>query len=70
MGPIKVKAGTKIRELIELLREKLDIDIGYGELASSLLILINGKHISVLSGENTEIAEGDEVVVIQVAHGI
>jgi molybdopterin converting factor small subunit len=35
----------------------------------NMLILINGKEISVLKGLETEIEESDEVVLIPVSHG-
>jgi len=33
------------------------------------LILLNGKEISVLNGLETEVKEGDEVMLIPVSHG-
>jgi MoaD family protein len=36
---------------------------------SNMLILINGKEISVLKGLETEIKKNDEVVLIPVSHG-
>jgi MoaD family protein len=44
-----------------------DSDLSY--LGPNMLILINGKEISVLKGLETEIKEDDEVVVIPVSHG-
>ena len=38
-------------------------------LRPNMLILINGKEISVLKGLETEIKEDDEVIVIPVSHG-
>jgi MoaD family protein len=45
----------------------LDSDLNY--LEPNMLILINGKEISVLKGLETEIKEDDEIVVIPVSHG-
>ncbi|HDO42088.1 MAG TPA: hypothetical protein ENH03_04220, partial [Candidatus Bathyarchaeota archaeon] len=33
------------------------------------IILVNGKEISVLSGLETEIEDGDEITIIPIIHG-
>ncbi len=35
----------------------------------NMLILVNGKEISVLNGLRTDIKNGDEIVLIPVVHG-
>ncbi|MGB9914509.1 MAG: MoaD/ThiS family protein [Candidatus Bathyarchaeales archaeon] len=39
------------------------------ELQSNLLILVNGREISVLNGFETMLKEGDEIVFVPVVHG-
>jgi MoaD family protein len=49
--------------------KKLFLDSDFTYLGPNMLILINGKEISILKGLETEIKEDDEVVVIPVSHG-
>jgi molybdopterin converting factor small subunit len=54
-------------ELPKLSRVLLDSD---REIASSnVLILVNGKDISVLGGLKTLLKDGDEVILVPVLHG-
>jgi molybdopterin synthase sulfur carrier subunit len=46
-----------------LLDEQLDIP------KPNVLILVNGKEISVLNGLETKVQDGDEVVFVPVVHG-
>ncbi len=39
------------------------------KLRTSMLILVNGKEISVLGGLETTISDGDELVFVPVLHG-
>ncbi|MEM2999265.1 MAG: MoaD family protein [Candidatus Bathyarchaeia archaeon] len=39
------------------------------ELQSNLLILVNGREISVLNGFETMLKDGDEIVFVPVVHG-
>jgi molybdopterin synthase sulfur carrier subunit len=40
-----------------------------GTLKTNALILVNDREISVLSGLNTQLQDGDEIVFIPVVHG-
>lgn len=48
---------------------RLLIDPELDDPRPNALILLNGKEISVLKGLETEVAEGDEVTLIPIAHG-
>ena len=39
------------------------------DLRSNALILVNGKEISVLNGLETNLKDGDEIVLVPVVHG-
>lgn len=39
------------------------------QIHPALLIMVNGKEISALNGSETQVKEGDEVVLISVSHG-
>lgn len=39
------------------------------ELKSNMLILVNGREISVLDGLETKLKDGDELIFIPVVHG-
>jgi len=45
------------------------IDPELGDPRPNALILLNGKDISVLDGLETQVYDGDEVVLIPVSHG-
>jgi sulfur-carrier protein len=49
--------------------EKIFIDQQLIDSRSNTLILVNGREISVLSGLDTKLNEGDEIVFIPVVHG-
>jgi molybdopterin converting factor small subunit len=61
--------------LIETLSEKTPFlkktwgDMQLIDSRSNSLVLINGREISVLSGLETKLSDGDEVVFIPVVHG-
>jgi molybdopterin synthase sulfur carrier subunit len=40
-----------------------------GEAKTNALILVNGREISVLSGLETQLSDGDEIVFVPVVHG-
>ncbi|MDR0798084.1 MAG: MoaD family protein [Nitrososphaerota archaeon] len=40
-----------------------------GSIKNNVLILVNGREISVLNGLDTQLYNDDEVVIIPVAHG-
>ena len=45
------------------------IDPDLGDPRPNALILLNGKDISILDGLETQVNDGDEVVLIPVSHG-
>ena len=60
--------------IIEIARElpKLErslIDPQFEALRTSALIIVNGREISVLNGLETNVKDGDEVVLVPVVHG-
>ena len=54
-------------KLPELRRNLLDEHLG--EPKPNALIIVNGREISVLSGLDTQISDGDEIVFVPVVHG-
>ena len=64
-----------VKELIrKLTRRKPElrrnlIDEELGDQRPKALILVNGREISVMNGLNTALKDGDEVVLVPVAHG-
>ena len=67
--------GCSVKELIdkisrqhpELRRNLIDEELG--DSRPNGLILVNGREISVMNGLNTALKDGDEVVLVPVAHG-
>lgn len=55
------------RQLPELRRNLIDEELGASR--PNALILVNGREISVINGLNTTLKDGDEVVLVPVAHG-
>ena len=49
--------------------ERVLIDPELGDPRPNALILVNGIEISVLEGLETEVNDGDEVILIPVSHG-
>lgn len=74
---IEVEGMKKITTLLDELLEKAGreeftravVDPELGSPRPNLLILINGREISSLSGLETVVSEGDEVVLVPVSHG-
>jgi MoaD family protein len=64
-----------VKELIDKISRQLPElrrNLIHGELDDprpSALILVNGREISVMNGLNTALKDGDEVILIPVAHG-
>jgi MoaD family protein len=64
-----------VKELIDKISRQLPElrrNLIHGELDDprpNALILVNGREISVMNGLNTALKDGDEVVLIPVAHG-
>ena len=66
---------VSIRELISEITKELPalkrslIDQQLEDPRPNVLILVNGKEISVLNGLETNLQNGDEVVLVPVVHG-
>jgi MoaD family protein len=73
--PLKFENSTLLRDVIQKIVEELPklkqalIDPELQEPKTSMLILVNGKEISVLNGLETMIKDEDEVVFVPVLHG-
>ena len=59
---------SKVVESLPVLKEAL-IDLSSGKARRSVLVLVNGREISVLKGFETVVDDGDEVVFVPVVHG-
>jgi molybdopterin converting factor small subunit len=59
---------AKVVERLPKLKSAL-IDPMSGEPRSNMLVLVNGQEIGVLSGTETKVNDGDEVVFVPVMHG-
>ena len=72
---LNVRSAISLSEAIEKIVQELPkleqmlIDAESGSLKTSILVLVNGKEIGVLSGFETPIGDGDEVVFVPVVHG-
>jgi len=73
---IKLDKPTTIKELVHKLAstsppefKRALIDPELNDPRSNALILVNGKEIEVLCGLDTEVDNGDEVVLIPISHG-
>ncbi len=55
------------QEIPELKRTFSDQELN--DSRSNSLILVNGREISVLSGYETKLSDGDEIVFVPVVHG-
>jgi len=58
---------TLTRQKPELRRNLIDEELG--DARPNALILVNGREISVMNGLNTSLKDGDEVILVPVAHG-
>jgi len=74
--PIELKKPAVVREVIQKLVESFPpefnrvlIDPELNDPRPNALILVNGKEVGVLKGLETEVKEGDEIVLIPVSHG-
>ena len=67
----KRKLAAVVQEIAEASGElgRVLIDPELGDPRPNAVILVNGKEISVLDGLETEINDGDEIVLIPVIHG-
>ena len=59
-----------LTEFLERLNSKLSTNLDSAILnLSDILLLINGREISVLEKNNTKISPGDEIVLLPISHG-
>jgi len=66
-APLRNVVKKIVHELPKLKQALIDPE--FGEPRTNVLILVNGKEISVLQGLETVIKDGDEVVFVPVLHG-
>jgi molybdopterin synthase sulfur carrier subunit len=66
-APLRNVVKKIVHELPKLKQALIDPELG--EPRTNVLILVNGKEISVLQGLETVIKDGDEVVFVPVLHG-
>jgi len=74
--PVESGGPTTVRKVIQRLTEvfspefkRVLIDPELEDPRPNALILVNGKEITVLKGLETEVNEGDEIVLVPVSHG-
>jgi len=66
-APLRNVVKKIVHELPKLKQALIDPELG--EPRTNVLILVNGKEISVLQGLETVIKDGDDVVFVPVLHG-
>jgi molybdopterin synthase sulfur carrier subunit len=73
---VKLEEPATVRKVIEKLIEVFSsefkralVDPELEDPRPNALILVNGKEITVLQGLETEVEEGDEIVLVPVSHG-
>ena len=73
---VKLEKPATVRKAIEKLTETFSpefkralVDPELEDPRPNALILVNGKEISVLQGLETEVKDGDEIVLVPVSHG-
>ncbi len=74
--PVESEGPTNVRKVIQKLTEAFSpefkrvlIDPELEDPRPNALILVNGREISVLQGLETEVNDGDEIVLVPVSHG-
>jgi len=74
--PVKLEKPATIGKAIEKLVEAFSsefkrtlVDPELEDPRPNALILVNGKEIGVLQGLETEVEDGDEIVLVPVSHG-
>jgi molybdopterin synthase sulfur carrier subunit len=69
------KGGISIRELMNEITKDMPalklslIDQQFEDPRPNALILVNGREISVLNGLETNLKDGDEIVLVPIVHG-
>jgi len=74
--PMESEDPTTVRKMLQRLTEAFSpefkrvlIDPELEDPRPNALILVNGKEISVLQGLETEVNDGDEIILVPVSHG-
>jgi len=73
---VKLEEPATVRKVIQKLTEAFSsefkralVDPELEDPRPNALILVNGKEINVLQGLETEVKDGDEIVLVSVSHG-
>ena len=72
---LKFAKPPSVKEIVEKLAEtSLEarqhvFETETGQIHPALLILVDGKEISALEGAETQVKDGDKIVLISVSHG-
>jgi molybdopterin synthase sulfur carrier subunit len=72
---VSFQEGISIKELVSKITQEFpDLkhtfsDQELNDSRSNSLVLVNGREISVLSGYETKLKDGDEIVFVPVVHG-
>jgi MoaD family protein len=72
---LNFKKGFKVKDVVAALILQVPqlkntfCDTELNDARSNSLVLVNGREISVLSGYETKLCDGDEVVFVPVVHG-
>jgi len=64
-----IKVIAKLTEDLSPAFKRVLVDPELEDPRPNALILVNGKEISVLQGLETEVEDGDEIVLVPVSHG-
>ena len=74
--PVKLEKPATVRKTITKLIEAFSsefkrtlVDPELEDPRPNALILVNGKEIGILQGLETEVEDGDEIVLVPVSHG-
>jgi len=72
---LKLEESSPIKDVFKMIAEKLPklepalIDLGSESPKTNMLVLVNGKEISVLNRFETLVKDGDEVIFVPIVHG-
>jgi len=73
---LQLREGATLRDAVQKLVTSLPPEFGValidpvlGDPRPNALILLNGREISVFNGVETAVMDGDELVLVPVAHG-
>jgi MoaD family protein len=69
---VNFQEGMSLKDLVTVISQEMPLlekTLNDDNARSNMLILINGREISVLNGLETKLNDGDEIVFIPVVHG-